>query len=140
MKRLVFALASVALLACGGSDSTGPFVSAEGTWNLLSVDGHPLPYTFFTQASPPVQDEIVSDQYVLDANHNYTDAFTIRETAGTDVTDDPGSDNGTWSQSGNRIDFDSADPQVSVPSATINGTGDLITFNVNGILLVYAKQ
>ena len=140
MRRLVLAFASIALLGCGGDSSTGPAVSAQGTWNLQTVNNSPLPFTLFFQSSPVFREEIVSDQYVLNGNGTYTDDFVIRDTQGTQVTDTPGSDNGTWTQSGTQVHLTSADPTIDPITGTINGAGDRITVNAQGFALVYAKQ
>lgn len=140
MRRLVLALASIALLGCGSDSSTGPTISAQGTWNLQTVDGSPLPYTTFLQSAPVLREEILSDQYVLNMDGTYTEAFTTRETQGTTVTTSDGSDNGTWTQAGNTVHITSADPNVGSINGTMNSTGDKVTVNVQGFLLVYVKQ
>src|SRR5881275_2041570 len=71
MRRALIAVAAMALLGCGG-DSTGPAVSAVGTWNLQTVDNGPLPYTAVFVASPLYKLEILSDAFVVRADGSYT--------------------------------------------------------------------
>jgi hypothetical protein len=137
MRRfLLLACASVALLACGG-DSTGPAASAEGTWNLQTVNGSALPYTAIFVA-PSYRLEILSDQIVAHADGTYDETFTTRETNGTTVTTSDGTDTGSWSQHGNTIDIIASDGSSS--SGTMNGSGNRITVNSQGAILVYARQ
>ena len=135
MRRLLLACTAVALLGCGG-DSTGPAASAEGTWNLQTVSGSSLPFTFQTS---PTKQEIISDQYVLNAGGTYSEFFTIRETDNGTVTTTDFTDDGTWSQSGNQVSLASSNDGTLV--ATINGSGDIVTVNLGGgVILVYARQ
>jgi len=58
MKHLIrtFALfALAALTACGGSDATGPAPSVAGIYTLASVNGSPLPFTYFENTAGRVQ-------------------------------------------------------------------------------------
>ena len=136
MRRLLLACASIALIGCGGSDSTGPAASAEGTWNLQTVNGHGLPFTLGTDPSTGATVELLDDQYVLNANGTWTEAFTTRETRGTTVTTTPDTDTGTWSQHGNQVDI-----------ATSGGGAFTATISTNTITIgsqygpvIYARQ
>ena len=135
MRRLLLAFVSIALIACGGSDSTGPVASAEGTWNLQTLNGATLPVTYFTNPSTGDKSEILSDQFVFNADGSFTEAFTIRDTQGTTVTTTPGTDSGTWSQSGNQISVVTSSGPFT---ATINN--DTITISAAVGALVYARQ
>ncbi len=135
MRRLLLACAAVALLGCGG-DSTGPAASAEGSWLLLTVNGSPLPVTVFQTTTYRL--EVISDQYILESDGHYTENFTTRETDGTTVTTTDDSDFGTWSQSGNQVSVTASDNTTL--TGTINGSGDRITINSQGFLLVYGRQ
>ena len=134
MRRLLLAFASIALVACGGSDSTGPAANAAGTWNLQTVNGHALPFTLGTDQSGATV-EILDDQYVLNADGSWTESFTTRSTLGTTVTTTPDTDAGTWTQTGN---------QVSIVNSAGGFTG---TINNNSITIgsqfgpvVYVRQ
>ena len=137
MRRLMLACAAIALIGCGGSDSTGPtFASAEGTWNLQTLNGMSLPATYFTDPSTGDKSEILNDQFIFTADHNFTEAFTTRETQGTTVTTTPGTDSGTWSQSGSQLNVVTSSGPFT---ATVN-TNNTITISAGVGALVYARQ
>jgi len=136
MRKLLFACAAIALLGCGG-DSTGPAASAEGTWNLQTVNGQPLPFTVLSNTAPAYRLEIVSDQLVANSDGTYVDNGTIRETQGTTVTESSEQDTGTWTQHGSQVEFTS-DADASVATATVNG--NQISINSEGVVGIYARQ
>jgi hypothetical protein len=134
MRRLVLALSAASLLACG--DSSGPGVSsAIGTWNLVSVNGSPLPYTVVL-IQPTYRLEVLSDVFVATANGTFTETFTTRETENGTVTTTTETDNGTWSQTGNTVTIVYSDATTS--TATISG--NTITLSEQGLVLVYQRQ
>jgi|ERR1051325_2427414 hypothetical protein len=108
MRRLLLAFASIALIGCGGSDSTGLAASAEGTWNLSTINGGGLPFTLGTDPTTGATVEILDDQYILNHDGTWTESFTTRETQGTTVTTTPDSDSGTWTQQGNQVEINSS--------------------------------
>ena len=136
MKKMLIALAAVALLGCGG-DSTGPAASAVGTWNLQTVDKAPLPYTVVFIANPVYKLEILSDVFEVRADGTYTETFTERETDGTTVTTTSNDDSGTWVQNNGALTITSASDQ-SVVSGAISG--NTITVNTQGLVLVFKRQ
>lgn len=136
MRRLLLACAAIALLACGG-DATGAAASAEGTWNLQTVNGATLPFTAQLIASENYKLEILADQFVLNGNGTYNEFFTTRQTQGTQVTTSDATDNGTWTQHGSEVDLTAASDRTTL-NATING--NRITANPQGFLLVYIRQ
>lgn len=136
MRRFALACAAVTLLACGGGDSTGPVASAEGTWNLQTVGGTALPYTYFYDASTSHRLEVLSDVFVMSAGGTYIETFTTRETLGTQVTTSTDSDAGTWSQSGKAVTVTFSDG--SHLTAAINE--DQITMSTAAGVLLYARQ
>ncbi len=135
MRRLLLACAAIALAGCGG-DSTGPVASAEGTWNLQTVNGSPLPYTVAFIANPTYRLEIVNDMFVVHANGTYDETFTSRETNGTTVTTTDDTDNWTWVQNGSALTITSSDGTTS--AATVSG--NTITANLEGLAVVYRRQ
>jgi hypothetical protein len=135
MRKALIALAAVALLGCGG-DSTGPAASAVGTWNLQTVNNAPLPFTAAFIANPLYKLEILSDVFVVRADGSYTETFTERETDGTTVTTTSDDDTGTWVQHNGALTITSSD-QSSVDAAI---SGNTITVNTQGLVLVFARQ
>jgi hypothetical protein len=135
MRRLLLACAAIALIGCGG-DSTGPVASAEGTWNLQTVNGSPLPYTIAFIASPLYRLEIMNDVFVVHSDGTYDETFTSRETNGTSVTTTDDFDTGTWVQHNSALTITSSDGTAS--SASISG--NTITANLQGQVVVYRRQ
>ena len=135
MRRTLLAFAAFALVGCGG-DSTGPVASAEGTWQLQTVNGSPLPFTVAFVANPVYRLEVVSDTFIAHGNGTYDETSTIRETQGSTVTTTQQNDNGTWTQNNAALTITSVDGTVE--SAAISG--NTITVNVQGAVLVYARQ
>ena len=135
MRRLLLACASIALIGCGGSDSTAPVASAAGTWNLQTVNGGGLPATLAVNSTTGDKFEVLDDQYVLNSDGTFTEAFTTRETSNGQVTTTPDTDSGTWSQQGT---------QVNIVFAGGGLTGKIsnntITFSSQVGPLVYSRQ
>jgi hypothetical protein len=136
MRKLLLVCAAVAMLGCGG-DSTGPAASAEGTWNLQTVNGSALPYTAVFIASPVYRLEILSDQVVLDGDGSYVETSQIRETDGTTVTTSTDQDIGNWTQHGSQLNVTSA-LDGSVATAVLSG--NTLTVNSEGVTGAYVRQ
>ena len=135
MKKALLALAAVALIGCGG-DSTGPGASAEGTWNLQTINGSPLPFTAIFVANPLYKLEILGDQVVIHADGSYSESSTTRETDGSTVTTSTDNSTGTWEQHGSSLTI--VDETDAGSSATISG--NTITVNQEGLVLLYRRQ
>ena len=135
MRRALLALAAIALVGCGG-DSTGVAASAVGTWNLQTVNGSILPATVAFVASPLYRFEILSDPFVAGSDGHYTETFTTRETNGSSVTTTTDSDFGTFVQNNGSLTITASDGTVSTASIS----GDKITVNQDGVVLVYRRQ
>jgi hypothetical protein len=136
MRRLVLAIGAISLLACGG-DSTGLGASsAVGTWNLVTINGSPLPFIVAQTANPVYKLEILSDQFVASSSGAFSDAITYRETNGTTVTTTTDNAVGTWSQSGNTVTV--TDDLGTVTMVTISG--NTATVSGSGSTAVYLRQ
>lgn len=135
MRRLLLACASIALIGCGGSDSTGPAANAEGTWNLSTINGAQLPVTLINDPVRGYKLEILDDQYVLHANGTWDEAFTTRETQGTDVVTTPDTDTGTWTQNGNQLNITGASGEFT---GTISNNKITVASQIGP--LVYIRQ
>jgi hypothetical protein len=136
MRKLLLACAAVAMLGCGGGDSTGPAASAEGTWNLQSVNGQGLPFTAAFISSPLYRFEILGDQVIANADGTFTQYTTTRETVGTDVTENTDTFTGTWTQHGNQIDITDSDGVTT--NAVVSG--NKLAINQSGFVAVYVRQ
>lgn len=136
MRGFLLACSALVLLGCGGGDSTGPDVNVVGTWDLQTVNGSALPFTLQFDPNTNTRFELVSDQYVVHAGGSYDEAFTTRQTVGTQVTDDPQTDAGTWVVSGNKVTLTASDGSPLTGTAS----GNHITASVGGFTLVYVKE
>ena len=135
MRRFLLACSALVLLGCG-SDSTGPDASVVGTWDLQTVNNSALPFTLQVDPNTNTRVEVISDQYVVHNGGTYDETFTTRTTSGTQVTEDPLTDAGTWTVHGNTVNLIASDGSALV--GTVNG--DHITAAIAGFTLVYVKE
>lgn len=135
---------TVALLAtlAACTDNTSPFDhSAGGTYDLQTVNGNSMPYSYNTSSGTLT---INSDVYTLSNNGTYNE--TISETISNGFSSSPTSDAeaGTWYQDGDAVVFS---PNYSTQNNYTQYTGALsgsstfshssITFSYNGVVWVY---
>jgi hypothetical protein len=134
MRRLLLAIGAVSLFACG--DSSGPGnASAEGTWDLIRINGSPLPFTVIEIAGS-YRYEVISDRFVVHSNGTWNETFTYRETENGTVSTTTESDAGTWAQSGSTVSVTYSDGTVT--TGTISG--DRITISAEGFVFIYARD
>jgi hypothetical protein len=134
MRRVLLACAAIALLGCGGDDSTGPPADVEGMWNLQTVNGVALPFTYDVEP-PSYTAEVVSDMVQVNADGTYTETSHIRETDAGTVTEHDQTGGGTWTVRGNSIDL--TDETGLTVTGRVNGN----TMSIDaGLDLVYSRQ
>ena len=66
MRKIASLVLALGLAACA-NDATGPSTSVEGTYNLRTVNGTTLPYTFSNGL------QLVNEQLVLSTDGSFTD-------------------------------------------------------------------
>jgi hypothetical protein len=129
-----FVLAAALLSGCGSDKSTGPTqASIVGTWNLESVNGTPLPYVFQTT---PTKLEVLSEQFVVDADGTFTDESTVREMDGSTVTTQTSTDAGTYSLNGTAVEFLYSDQS----SLTASLSGNSFIVAGGGLSVKFVRQ
>lgn len=137
MRRMLVTICTLAIAAlsgCGSDSATAPTtVSAIGTWNLTTINGAPLPFTF--QAANPKL-EILSDQYILAADGTFTESFQLRATDGTGISTQAFSDRGTYSVNGTALVVVYTDGSRLTASLSANA----VTIAQQGAALVYSRQ
>lgn len=131
--RVAAALVSAAL-ALGCRSSTEVSVSIVGTYTLQSVSGLALPVVLADDEEGRL--ELVSGSVVLNADMSFTDATTLRNTLGEDVTTETEVATGTYSRSGSTVTFQPT--EGGNYSMTWDGENTL-TQNFLGLILVYVR-
>ncbi len=133
MRRQLFTLPFLALLACGGDGSTGPGASIAGAYSLTTVNGAPLP--FVVQQAGTFKREITADTYTLAAGGTWTEVRAERTTSNGAVTTSTITDAGTWSGNGTSITL------TSPASTSLSGTvsGNTLSLSSAGNTMVYTK-
>jgi hypothetical protein len=95
--RTLSLVCAAALLACGGSHSSGP-VEVTGVWILETINGHALP----TNANG--SETVINGQLNLEPNTQFTDTYHYSlGNTGTRTS----TTIGIWSQSGRTLTFSS---------------------------------
>jgi hypothetical protein len=117
----MFALAGT-LAACS-VDSTGPNGSVAGTYDLRTINGQSLPYTFSSGL------RLTSDQLTLFRDGTYEDVS--RYSDGTSFVDD-----GDYTNYNGSLTFYSTSGQVYQGSVS----GDILTQILNGYTQVFERE
>jgi hypothetical protein len=135
LRSAVVLLVAPLIFGCSDDDPAGPSAaSVAGTYSLRTVNGQALPFLFVDQ--PGLRVEVISDQYMLNANGTFTTTITLRETEDTVVTTTSDSYSGQWLIDGNNINLTSA--EVGREQASFSN-GNTLTFALIGVTLVYQK-
>jgi hypothetical protein len=136
MRFVASLLALTLAVGCGSDATTAANVSVEGTWNLLSINGAPLPFNLGTLPDG-TKLEVVSQSVIL-AGGKYTSATAFRSTTSSGQTTSANeADAGTYSQSGATVTFVSSS-DASVGTATVSG--NRFTTHDGGVTLVFEKR
>jgi hypothetical protein len=139
MRRLILALGTLALLACG--DSTGPVQSLNGTYDLQTVNGGPLPFTVFNDGF--TREDLLADAITVSGGSSTSGSFsevtTLQDTNLQNGQSDPPftqSDFGTYLINGTAVTLTFSDG--STDSGTISGS--TVTVVATGISLVFKQR
>lgn len=133
MRKLIAVLALATLAGCG-SDSSTSATSFEGTWNLSTVNGAPLPFTYYQTSTEKA--EVVAETFAASAGKAYFTSTYRYTNTGAPVQTETIADTATYSISGNTVKI-----QYSA-SDSVMGTwsGSRLTASAQGITAVYLKQ
>lgn len=140
MRRLLSAFViftAVTVAACSDDDGTGIEASVEGTYNLVTYGGKPLPAIFEQQG---VRLEYLSSVLVLrpDQTFDVTEKFKLMQ--GTDTTSEQFSVNGTWSRSGSTLTFSvTQNGQTETSRGEWNGIDTISFTDAEGVVGIYRK-
>ena len=122
MRRLAM-LALAATMAACNSDSTGPNGSVAGTYELRTINGQPLPYTFSSGL------RLVRDELTLLSDGTYEDV-SLYSDGSTDV------DEGDYTDYNGALTFYSTTGFVYQGSVT----RDVLTTVLNGFTQVFERD
>jgi hypothetical protein len=134
--RLAAGLLALTLIVGCGSDGPTAVAGVEGTWNLLSVNTSPLPFTLGTLPDG-AKLEVVS-QSVTMSGGKYTSATVFRSTppAGSAFTTNDG-DAGSYVQAGSTLTFQSSTDNSTL---TAEVCGNRFTTTGGGVTLIFGKS
>jgi len=143
MKRILMlafaAVLSMSVSAC--QDNTSPGAVLAGTYNLRSVNNHPVPVVL--DANPDGTTELLGGYIRLDRNGNYTDLVTLRYTPTGGVQGQPYDDeiDGTWSLSGDQLQLTDVQDPYNPYFATVSGSNLVFSNYASGTTytIVYSK-
>ena len=132
MRKLIAVLALATLAACG-SDSTGSS-SFEGTWNLSTVNGAPLPFTYYETSTE--KGEVTAESFVASAGRAYYTSTYRYTNTGSPVQTETVQDTAAYTINGNtvKIKFSASDSVMGTWS------GSNFTLSESGITAVYVKR
>lgn len=143
MKRILM-LAFAAALTMSASacqDTTSPGAVLSGTYTLRTVNNVTPPVIL--SADPTGTTEVLGGQIQINRDGTFTDVATYRDTPAGGVPGAPYNDTiyGTWSLSGNTLQFNDASDYTNTYYATVSGTQLVFVNYVSGTSYtsVYSK-
>jgi hypothetical protein len=134
MRRLMAVLLAATFVAgCGADKVASPEDNSNGTWNLTTLDGKPLPFNAGTFSGTTV--ELVAEKIVISGSA-YTVTATIRQTTNGQATTSSESDAGNFSRVGTTGKFQSTS-DGSIATGTFNGSN--LTINDGTSTYVFVR-
>ena len=129
MRRIAVLAFLVVLAAC--SDATGPSGSVVGSYQLKTINGNPLPYSFSAYGGSSAVLE--SDVLTLNSDGTYSDVGQYSSAQGnTSITE-----NGTWTNNNGSITFDDQTDGIEYQGSV---SGTVLTEIVDNYTEVYQKR
>jgi len=130
--RLLATAVAFLVVGCGGDSPAEP-ATITGTYTLQTINGSPLPYVNFQNATD--KDEIVSETFTLAAGGQWAHTYRERITTGGTVLLQDGQTAGTYTGSSAALSFTSSSNEKFTGS--LNG-GTLTILRI-GKTLVYTR-
>jgi len=136
MRRILLLGIALTLAACGSDAAVTPPppASISGSYQLMTVDAHTLPFTVVDLGTYKAQ--IVSGVLALDSNATYSLKFDVSLDDGVKLRTVTDGDAGRWSASGNAINLASARDTISWTGMV---SGNVITLQSGTRVLVLRK-
>jgi len=143
MKRILM-LAFAAALSVGASacqDTTSPGAVLSGTYSLRTINNVAPPVILYADATGTT--EVLGGQIQINRDGTFIDVVTYRDTPPGGVPGAPYNDtiDGSWSLSGNTLQFNDASNLSNVYYATVSGN-QLVFYNTasgSSYTTVYSK-
>ena len=133
--RLAIAAAlSLPFAACGGDGGTGLQSELSGTYTLRTVNGQPLPFVAYQDATDKI--ELLGDEFQFSAD-SFTESVDVRYTERGVVTTDTFEDSGRYTLDGNALTV-TYDSDGSSLTGAVNG--NTFTLTGDGIVFLYRKR
>lgn len=129
MRKTILCLLSFVLLlpACGAAETSNDYL---GTYDLVSIDGNPLPYTPAHEGGAP---EILSSTLTLNADGTFQMSMTYGSTSGNSISRDFTGLYTIVDESTLRFEWEGAGVTMGTLEANI------VTINNEGLLFAYQK-
>ena len=129
---------SFAIAGCGG-DATGPDTNPVGLYDMVSVDGDPLPVTLID--TPGYTLQVTQGSLDLMANYRFVESITTAETVdGVLGPIESTSCLGSYSRSGSTITLTTPETDVCAGqrvTGTLSGTS--LTVDYDGTVVVFQR-
>ena len=120
-RALALCAAAISLVACGGDSPTSPAsASIAGTYQLKTVNGSPLPFTYQSGLDKIV---VTSDVITVADGGTWTETGHFTLTYNGQTSDQVISDVGTWTRAGTEVSFYSTRQGEVSYSGTFTGGG-----------------
>lgn len=140
MRRSILAVAALALLGCNDGSGPDPRERFAGTWELVSVDGQPLP--FEVRAPPPLQVELLSIE--LDFPNGTDPGVETRTFRSTPTGGAPSNTVGTsevnFEVNGDQLTIINTESGLPDEVGTLSGDELTISRSVFGVYRVHVYQ
>ena len=141
LRLTAFALAALAVTACGGDKSVGPSGTVTGSYTLQSFNGKQVPVTVSDNGT--TRAELLGGTLALNANSSYTESVTVRETVtGLSPATQTTTCSGTWTQASNTVSFTEAPSVTGGCGGSYAGmftNENTLSLTLGGGTLVYTK-
>jgi hypothetical protein len=120
-RAIALCVATISLVACGGDSPTSPAsASIAGTYQLKTINGSALPFTYQSGLNKIV---ITSDVITVAEGGTWTETGHFTLSYNGQTTDQVIADGGTWTRAGTDVSFYSVQQGEVSYSGTFTGGG-----------------
>ena len=137
--RTIVALAAATIAFAACSDSNAPDMSHVGLYEMVSVDGDPLPVTVYDLPNDMLQ--VTEGSLTLKANNSFVESVTLVQTIdGVVGPGEPLTCAGHYTRRGNTVTMTSPETD-SCAGGSVTGTlsGSTLTVDYDGTTVVFSR-